>query len=104
VVYPVVRLAETSGVAKCTPVEWNTYLNEKSEDVERLLETIACFTHVDLRSRRALREIPFNRAIGANVCAGATIKIGLIVCLQVIVFSGYQISKVIPTQDDQEPA
>ena len=42
-------------------------------------------THVDLRSRCTLRKIPFDRIVSIDVCAGATIKISLIVDLQAIV-------------------
>ena len=45
------------------------------------LEQICVFTHVDLRSRRSLGKIPFDRLVSADVCAGTTVKICLIVCL-----------------------
>lgn len=64
-------------------------------------------THVDLRSRCTLRKIPFDRIVSINVCASATIKISLIVCLQAIEFSTQQTwrrRKLILTQDDQDPA
>ncbi len=46
--------------------------------------SILRLTHVDLRSHCTLRKIPSDRLMSADVCAGATIYIGLIVCLQTI--------------------
>jgi hypothetical protein len=46
--------------------------------------SILRLTHVDLRGHCTLREIPSNRVMSTDVCAGATIDIGLIICLQTI--------------------
>jgi hypothetical protein len=63
-----------SGMPICKIINW-TILDDELEPV------ILCLTHVDLRSRCSLRKIPFDRLVGADVCAGTTINIGLIVCL-----------------------